>query len=585
MTTKMASTTAERLEDLNLTHEEVEKLTEAFKKDEFRKMFLEYAEEISNPENKARYESEIRQMENERGMDVKFINPEAGYVIKTTVGGNMKAFINICKNEFIERPSSVKQTGSDGRQGLFWSLPHSFSPPREDISKTKEKCQVYDVVIHPDTYRMAETNSRFKKMVNDTALEGICKQFGVELDFKNLKFPKIKYKGMPTPTVIRTRLPENAVPKKEQNADSILDQFPYPYDSQTSEEKARQKLSEMEQKQAVKDKTQHKTKDTKEKVEIDEEYAVPKYSIRHQSEIDMQDFVDSPNVRSTTRPKALIIDVCLPLLSSAALIQLDILEKQLKLVSNNPAKYKLSLDLPYPVDESKGSAKFDKIGRKLIVTLPVLPPTKVDTWQGGEVIKSPSSHDMDHLTCSTENSMPKNSDGDDGDNHKPLIEVISSHDTGDRSETDKITNDYEMTLDTLSHSGDTVENADTSVSSLIYNSLVERVLPKFECQQDSDSVTFEFYVNNVKHEFTSLTILSAHSCQLKMISIGDGGYPVYYCFTVRFNDECHAVKNGWSVTSSKSKLTMKVVKEESSKGIWNIYWIGTELNCLEVCKF
>jgi dynein assembly factor 2 len=208
------TSTGERLEDLNLTHEEVERLSEAFKKEEFRKLFLEYAEEISNPENRARYENEIRQLENERGMDVKFINPEPGYVIKTTVGGKMKAFINICKNNYIEKPSSVKKVGSDGRQGLSWSLPHSFSPPREEMDKTKEKCLVYDVVIHPDTFRMAETNSRFKKMVNDMAIEGICKQFDVELDTKNLKFPKMKYKGTAAPTVIRSRLPEDAIPKK-----------------------------------------------------------------------------------------------------------------------------------------------------------------------------------------------------------------------------------------------------------------------------------------------------------------------------------------------------------------------------------
>ena len=199
----------EKLEDLNITHEELEKLTEALKQDEFKKLFFEYVEEISSSENRERYESEIRQLENERGMDVKFINTEPGYVIKTTVGGETKAFINVCKNENVGKPSSVKKVGQDGRPGLSWTLPHSFTTPREDLDREKKKCQIFDFVVHPDTYRMAETNTRFKKMINDLALDGIRKQFDVNPDTKNVKFPKMKYKGTPTPTVIRTRLPDS----------------------------------------------------------------------------------------------------------------------------------------------------------------------------------------------------------------------------------------------------------------------------------------------------------------------------------------------------------------------------------------
>ena len=50
-------------------------------------MFKEYAQEISKPENRKRYEEELAMLEKERGMDVKFIDPKPGHVLKTTKDG------------------------------------------------------------------------------------------------------------------------------------------------------------------------------------------------------------------------------------------------------------------------------------------------------------------------------------------------------------------------------------------------------------------------------------------------------------------------------------------------------------------
>lgn len=45
------------LEDLDLSGEEVQRLTSAFQDPEFRRMFSEYAEELTDPENRRRYEN------------------------------------------------------------------------------------------------------------------------------------------------------------------------------------------------------------------------------------------------------------------------------------------------------------------------------------------------------------------------------------------------------------------------------------------------------------------------------------------------------------------------------------------------
>ncbi|KDO15936.1 hypothetical protein SPRG_18525 [Saprolegnia parasitica CBS 223.65] len=60
-----------------------------------------------------------------------------------------------------------------------------------------------------------------------------------------------------------------------------------------------------------------------------------------------------------------------PMYTSAAGIDLDVSATQVKIESKAYAP--LCIDLPFPVVEAKGVAKFDKATKKLIVTLPVVP--------------------------------------------------------------------------------------------------------------------------------------------------------------------------------------------------------------------
>ena len=79
--------------------------------------------------------------------------------------------------------------------GEHWSIPYSTAAGREDVDKAGSKCVVYDCVFHEDTYKRGLRDSRFKKLIHDTALQGIESQLNVQLDKVNLKFPKLKFKG------------------------------------------------------------------------------------------------------------------------------------------------------------------------------------------------------------------------------------------------------------------------------------------------------------------------------------------------------------------------------------------------------
>jgi dynein assembly factor 2 len=118
-------------EKLDITRDEVNRIGEALKNQEFRKLFADYCEEISNPENKKKYEEELTQLENERGIDISFIHPNPGYVIKTSADGKTKTFINVASNEKIGKPTSQVEI-QNGKRGLCWSIPYSLAPPRPD---------------------------------------------------------------------------------------------------------------------------------------------------------------------------------------------------------------------------------------------------------------------------------------------------------------------------------------------------------------------------------------------------------------------------------------------------------------------
>eukprot|EP00096_Caligus_rogercresseyi_P004159 TRINITY_DN1831_c0_g1_i4.p1 TRINITY_DN1831_c0_g1~~TRINITY_DN1831_c0_g1_i4.p1 ORF type:complete len:672 (+),score=250.42 TRINITY_DN1831_c0_g1_i4:71-2086(+) len=81
----------------------------------------------------------------------------------------------------------------------------------------------------------------------------------------------------------------------------------------------------------------------------------------------------SPKV---SRPLTTLLDVHLPEFSGAANIDLDVSRRSVSLKTSEPVPYFLHLPLSYPVDEEKGSAKFDKNTRILHVSIPIIPIKK-----------------------------------------------------------------------------------------------------------------------------------------------------------------------------------------------------------------
>lgn len=548
----MASTSKDNWEDLNLSNEEVKRLGEALKDEKFRKLFVEYAEEISNPENRRLYEEDIRRMENDRGSDIQFIHPEPGHVLKTNVDGQMKAFINISKSDKIDKPVSRREKNAQGQAGLHWTIPHSFSPPKEDLDKNNGKCKVFDVVFHPDTYRMAESNKRFMKLVEDTALDGIENKFEVKLDRQNIKRPKMNFKGTPMPTVTRSKIANFDEKKTVPDEDDPLKDMPYPY-GDIDEGNKSSKLS--------KGKEPVVTKKKESKPSIPE----PKYAITHRSDIDLQEYRNAPDAKTSTRPNEIVIKIELPLLSSASQGNLDVFEDKILFESKRPAAYKLDLKLPYPVDDENGSAKFDKSKRCLIVTLPVI---KATVPEMPFVTKDSSSVSVDNKDA--ENKIISN------DN--PLIEVLSE------------TVCEEDSIDVISISPQNDENDDAEDLSAVYS--VESLndsptatkkksvgcFPDFTYNQDDETVTYIFPIKNVLADSVSKYFRSTDSCWVKFVSMGSGGFPINYSFCATFPQRCLLVPEECSVDVSSANVVLLLLKDRSCRYLWDVFTAGVNFD-------
>lgn len=511
--------------ELDLTRDEVERIGAALKKEEFRNLLMEYVEEINDPENKKQYEKEITELEKERGIDITFINPEPCYVIKSSVDGQKKAFINICQNDKVGKPTSTPMTKS-GSRGLDWSLPLTQAPPRDDFDKNGNRCTVFDVVFHPDTHRLAENNAEFKNMLNNVALDAVEGNFHVQIDRKNLKFPKMKYKGSPVPAVIRKKIENAPVVKGEFSIPD--DVYPYSFPVEETEKQAENE----EQNKRGKENKPGNTAGS------DTPYTTPLYVIKHRRPIDIQDFSNDRDAKlNATVPKQLVIEVQLPLLNSSADMVLDVTQKSISLVSEKPAKYKLDLLLPYAVDEEAGSAKFDQSSRKLVITLLVRQQNYLHFADNGREDSGVES-DLGHRTPES------GSEGDDENiaNQNSMVEIQRD----------------EVVLPEITHD-EAYRTMNTNETKFL-NPDVHYLFPSFTCNVVDNLVAFTLHVKNVEPESIEFCFLceDVSGVHLQFTSVGSGFFPIHYAFCLKFPSSVSICKESFSAEAWDNNVILQM---------------------------
>ena len=287
----MATTSKSKNSNINLSKKELNRIENALQDKEFVKLLGDYANELNDPENKKKYEEEIAKLEEERGMSVVFINPKPGYVLKTkNLATGNKVFINICSDDNIAKPTSKVERVA-GSQGLQWSIPYSQSQPREDVDKGGDKCMVYDVIFHHDALYLAGKDLRLRGLVHNTALDALERAYQVQCDRNNLRFPKMKFKGVFRPTVIRKPLEEADVKEQENTPPACQ----HPTIEEILPEISKLKVN------------------------------TPEYSVKYRQHTDLQDCAIRQQAEvGSVRPKEMVVSIKLPLLDSAAGVDLDV---------------------------------------------------------------------------------------------------------------------------------------------------------------------------------------------------------------------------------------------------------------------
>ena len=377
--TTTTTTTTAKDTDIELTAEEAKQLELAFKDQDFCKLLSDYASEISNPKFKEEQEAYIAQLEaqNELPSGKVLVRPSSGFVVKclhrkkrddadADCTAASKLFINIVHSEQVDKPTA----NASELEGSNWSIPFVLGPLRMENDKSGSNLvATFDCCFHPLTLRQAHNSKEFLNLVIDIAKDAVASSFKaagdeVEMLPSYTILRGVTYKSGSQPKALLISSGASATTTSLTAEDD---------DTNTSAVNTTETFTTPVPSNLIDAKDYDKGGD---KAPI-----VPSYKIVEQGVFDIAEHTTLTQTNANVaapppnwrRPKQLIVHITnLDESSSAASINLDVSETELKIVPDSKCRYKLEIVLPYPVNPQMGSASFDKKKRTLIVKLPVV---------------------------------------------------------------------------------------------------------------------------------------------------------------------------------------------------------------------
>ena len=174
-----------------------------------------------------------------------------------------------------------------------------------------------------------------------------------------------------------------------------------------------------------------------------------------------------------------------------------------------PPKYNLHVDLQYPVDEERGSAKFDKSKKTLVVTLPIKPGPQLIAERLGSN-DSGIEEDTAYRTKQSDEMITEVNDKvnnhEDGDDNKPL----------DPEE-------------------DNRTESNVSVPDDFLDANISYMYPSFTCSVQNNVITLTLEVKNVSPDsFIKKLFSDPQAVAFKFSSIGSGYVPFHHAFAIQF---------------------------------------------------
>ena len=417
-------------EKTQFTAEEAEKFKKAFDDPEFRRMFSEYVEEMSDPKNREETEMYISQLEGEQKVPQgkELIRPVPSFVAKThkidtskkPEARGDKIWLNIVQSDKIAEPTKAVTP-----EGESWSLPYSLGPPHMERDQKDANVAAFDCCFHPTAITLATERKKFRDLLVQTAIEGVEESFRrqkqdtkVSKEFHVLKGVSYKSGQVPAMLVdISSKKHWNeggggggggggeGVVKNEETSANLAAKQEEPMSKVTaaptrdpaikkgflnaaappSSKAARSSalpsppqpssmIQELPPSALSASPIAPKTISVVDSVSGGP--VAPVYSLKERGSVSWGDFEQMRNSTSkpptSTRPAELICRIEIPKVTAMTDMILDVSERRLQLSYRQD--YLLSIALPYPVLDKKGVAKYDKTSKSLNVTLPVQLP-------------------------------------------------------------------------------------------------------------------------------------------------------------------------------------------------------------------
>ena len=480
-------------------------------------------------------------MDNDSSKLTDDVTPEPGYVIKASASGaGMKVFVNVCRKDSVEKPSPAKQTARDGLAGLSWTIPHTLTEQVVNGSHNKQTYRVFDFYVHPDTCRMAETNSRFKSMLNELAIGAIAQEYNVEVNVRKLHFPKMKYKTMQIDTLKKdTSVLQGSTGPTGDMAELSHTEKVVECCKQQNVHSNKSEIPDQEKKKTL------KVIDVG--ADIDDnnnKFTVPKHAVTCLANEEMR------AVNDVTFSQMLVVDIELPLVSSPLAINLDVFEKHLNLLSTGAVRYKLEIDLPCVVDENCSFAKFVKSRKVLHVTMPVLSNSNCAMSNKSGLSEDPGKILVSKSDVNTEFNT----------------EFVSTNSLGS---TDAASQDADLSMPTKDEC-----SSDKSLNCLTNMHL--------SYTQDLESVSFSFMINSVLSSTVSASFISDTLCKIEMDKVVGDDVLSHLCCFLKFDDDCECKDDGYTVNVMDDSVMLIAKKASESHHTWNTFWTGPDINHLEV---
>ncbi|CAD2090484.1 PIH1 domain-containing protein, putative [Plasmodium vinckei lentum] len=355
------------MEDIKISYEEKEKFQKAFRQHEFRALFDEYFDEISDEKYRKEKEDYLLSLyfKGELKKDQILIKPNEVFCVKTKIlysnQMNQNLFINICTHQGIYSISF-----EDLSVGKI-CIPYSLSQIRPDKEGDNICCLTVDCCVNPST---VDAIRAYNEVLN-FLLENVCQCIEQNFmkdnekicrDFKILNDIICKGDKPFLLCINKNSIIKNVLIDEEKNLDKLKKEFE-DKEIVTTENDVNQLLNKSKIKTEIKNSMEHDENNVIQPDEKDsnsyekdvsknlKKIEKKKYYIYHQGSLNASSFFKLKGYEqiSLNLPNKIKILINTDNYVKKEDIKIDIKEKKMEVMFNN-VEDNLIIDLPYPCD-------------------------------------------------------------------------------------------------------------------------------------------------------------------------------------------------------------------------------------------